>query len=127
MTGYTIRRCEQLDLETFPETIEEELRPAVRQVVLEIECHIDFSAPTCCQSATFVRPFFAFHYPLFFMKKIINNAELHFMPRMNAVFALDVATALRQIRGRGCHRCGKGPCFYSTSGPTGSLLVFYIV
>ena len=28
---------------------------------------------------------------------IINNAALHFMPRMNAVFALDVATALRQI------------------------------
>ena len=27
MTGYTVRRCEQL--ETFPETIEQELRPAV--------------------------------------------------------------------------------------------------
>ena len=27
MTGYTVRRCEQL--ETFPETIEPELRPAV--------------------------------------------------------------------------------------------------
>ena len=26
-----------------------------------------------------------------------NNAALHFMPCMNAVFALDVATALRQI------------------------------
>ena len=27
MTGYTVRRCEQLD--TFPETIEQELRHAV--------------------------------------------------------------------------------------------------
>ena len=27
MIGYTVRRCEQL--ETFPETIEQELRPAV--------------------------------------------------------------------------------------------------
>ena len=27
LTGYTVRRCEQLD--TFPETIEQELRPAV--------------------------------------------------------------------------------------------------
>ena len=26
-----------------------------------------------------------------------HNAGLHFMPRMNAVFALDVASALRQI------------------------------
>ena len=25
--------------------------------------------------------------------------------------------------GRLCHRCGKEPCFYSTRGPTGSLLV----
>ena len=58
---------------------------------------VDFSAPTCCQSATVVRPLFAFYCPLFFTKTIINNAALHFMPRMNAVFALDVATALRQI------------------------------
>ena len=34
---------------------------------------------------------------VFLRKIIINNAALHFMPRMNAVFALDVATALRQI------------------------------
>ena len=42
----------------------------------------------------------------------------------------------RWRHGRWCHRCGKGPCFYSTRGPTGSLLVlgqdpcpcaFYIV
>ena len=56
---------------------------------------VDFSAPSCCQSATFVRPLFAFYCPLFFYEKN-NNAALHFMPRMNAVFALDVATALRQ-------------------------------
>ena len=31
---------------------------------------------------------------VFYEKK---NAALHFMPRMNAVFALDVATALRHI------------------------------
>ena len=34
---------------------------------------IDLYAPTSCQSATFVRPRFAFC-PLFFTKKIINNA-----------------------------------------------------
>ena len=64
---------------------------------------VDFSAPICCQSATFVRPLFAFYGPLFFTKKKNNNnpanhnAALHFMPRMNAVFALDGATDLRQI------------------------------
>ena len=59
---------------------------------------VDFSAPTCCQSATFVRPLFAFYCPLFFMKIIINNAALHFMPHMNAVFVLDVATPLLRIK-----------------------------
>ena len=29
---------------------------------------IDFSAPTCCQSETFVRPLDAFYCPLFFTK-----------------------------------------------------------
>ena len=29
--------------------------------------------------------------------------------------------------GRWCHCCGKGPCFYSTRGPTGSLLVLTVV
>ena len=55
---------------------------------------VDFSAPTCCQSTTFVQPLFAFIVRCFLRKK---NAALHFMPRMNIVFALDVATALRQI------------------------------
>ena len=32
---------------------------------------VDFSAPTCCQSATIVRPLFAFYCPLCFTKKII--------------------------------------------------------
>ena len=32
---------------------------------------VHFSAPTCCQSATLVRPLFTFYCPLFFMKKII--------------------------------------------------------
>ena len=45
--------------------------------------------------ATFVRPLFAFYCPLFCTGE---NAALHFMPRMNAVFALDVAIALRQIK-----------------------------
>ena len=58
---------------------------------------VDFSAPTWCQSATFVRPLFAFYCPLFFTEKKNNNAALHFMSRMNAVFALDVAIALRQM------------------------------
>ena len=30
---------------------------------------VDFFAPTCCQSATFVRPLFAFYCPLFFTRK----------------------------------------------------------
>ena len=30
---------------------------------------INFYAPTCCQSATFVRPLFAFYCPLFFTGK----------------------------------------------------------
>ena len=59
---------------------------------------VDFFAPTCCQSATFVRPLFAFYCPLFFYEKNNNNnAALHFMPRMNAVFELDIATALWHI------------------------------
>ena len=51
-----------------------------------------------------MRPHFAFYCPLFLRKKeeeknpANHNAELHFMPRnFRAVFALDVATALRQI------------------------------
>ena len=63
----------------------------------DIDHGVNFSAPACCQSATFVRPLFAFYCPLYLRKKIMNNAALHFMPRMNAVFVLDVATALRQI------------------------------
>ena len=35
---------------------------------------VDFSTPTSCQSSTFVRPLFAFYCPVFFTKKIINNA-----------------------------------------------------
>ena len=31
---------------------------------------VNFSAPTCCQSATFVQPLFAFYCPLFFTKNI---------------------------------------------------------
>ena len=34
---------------------------------------VDCYAPTCCQSATFVRPRFAFYCPLFFCEKIIIN------------------------------------------------------
>ena len=33
---------------------------------------VDFSAPTSCQSATFVRPLFAFYYSLFLRKKIMQ-------------------------------------------------------
>ena len=57
---------------------------------------VGFAAPTCCQSATFLRPLFGFYCPLFFYGKN-SNAALHFKPRMDAVFALDVATALRLI------------------------------
>ena len=58
---------------------------------------VDFYAHTCYQSVT-VEPLFAFYCPLFCMEKIINNVV--FRPRRivyAAVFALDVATALRQI------------------------------
>ena len=34
---------------------------------------VDFSASTCCQSSTFVRPLFAFYCPLFFTKKTKTN------------------------------------------------------
>ena len=34
---------------------------------------VDFYTPTCCQSATFVRPFLRFIVLCFFTKKIINN------------------------------------------------------
>ena len=47
---------------------------------------VDFSVPTCCQSTTFVRPLLAFYCQLMFTKNNNNNAALHFMPRMNAVF-----------------------------------------
>ena len=32
---------------------------------------VNFSAPTCCQSATFVRPLFAFYCRLFFRKGLV--------------------------------------------------------
>ena len=38
---------------------------------------VDFSTPTCCQSATFVRPFFAFYCSLFFTGGGINAAFRH--------------------------------------------------
>ena len=38
---------------------------------------VDFSAPTCCQSATFVRPLFACYCPLFFTEKNNNVAIRH--------------------------------------------------
>ena len=62
-------------------------------------------------------------------KKRKKNAALHFMPRINAVFALDLSPPLygrliaRWRHGRWCHRCGKGPGFYSTRGPTGALVL----
>ena len=36
---------------------------------------------------------------VFFTKKIINNEALHFMPRMSAVYALEVATADESLDG----------------------------
>ena len=39
---------------------------------------VDFYAPTCCQSATFVRPLFAFYCPVFFTgKKMWHFATDH--------------------------------------------------
>ena len=58
---------------------------------------VDFYAPTCCLSATFVRPLFAFVL-CFLRQKIINNAVFrHRCDVYAAVFALDVTTALWQI------------------------------
>ena len=42
---------------------------------------VDFSTPTCCQSATFVRPFFAFYCSLFFtggklMQHFVTDAAM---------------------------------------------------
>ena len=58
---------------------------------------VDFYAHTCCQSTTF-GPLFALYCPLFFTILFFNNVA--FRPRRvvsAAVFALYVATALRQI------------------------------
>ena len=58
---------------------------------------VDFDAPTCCQSATFGQ-LFAFYCPLFFTIFFLNNAVYrHICDVYAAVFAFDVATALRQI------------------------------
>ena len=50
-----------------------------------IDHGVDFSSPTSCQSATFVRPLFAFYCTLFFTKKIIHNAA--FRHRRSNVYA----------------------------------------
>ena len=82
-----------------------------------LRLHVANSRPLCDR-------FLRFIVRCFLLKK--NNAALHLM---NAVFMLDVATALygrliaRWRHSRWCYHCGKGPCFYSTRGPTGSLLV----
>ena len=38
---------------------------------------VDCYAPTCCQSATFVRPLFAFYCPLFFTGKKVPFRHRH--------------------------------------------------
>ena len=102
---------------------------------------VDFSTATCCQSATFVRPLFALYCTLVFLRKIIiNNAA--FRHRRGDVYAARVKVlrnryiALREQmvsplygrliarwrHDRWCHRYGKGSCFNSTLGHTGSLL-----
>ena len=60
---------------------------------------VDFSAPTCCQSAIFVRPLFAFYCPLFFKEE---NEE-----------SLDGDT----VDGAAVVGRESGPCFYSTVDP----------
>ena len=95
---------------------------------------VDFSTPTSCQSATFVRPLFAFYCTLSFRKKIRNNAA--FRHRRGDVYAARLmvlrnrSIALRERwlpplygrliarwrHGRWCHRYGKGSCFNSTRG-----------
>ena len=55
-----------------------------------LRLYVDNPRPLC-------EGFLRFIVRFFLRQIIINNAALHFMPRMNAVFTLDVATALRQI------------------------------
>ena len=56
---------------------------------------VDFSRLHVANPQPLCDRFLRFIIGCFYTKK--NNAALHFMPRMNAVFALDAATALRQI------------------------------
>ena len=51
---------------------------------------IDFYAHTCYQSATFVRPFFAFYCRLFFTKKIINNVAFRHRSDVYATRLMDL-------------------------------------
>ena len=58
---------------------------------------VDFSRLHVANPRPLCDRFLRFIVRCFLRKIIINNAALHFMPCMNAVFALDVATTLRQI------------------------------
>ena len=88
----------------------------------------DFYTPTSCQSATFVRPLFALYCTLVFTGGIVNNAA--FRHRRGDVYAARLMIPplygrliARWRHGRWLHRYGKGSCFNSTRGHTGSLLV----
>ena len=93
---------------------------------------VDLYAPTCCQSVTFVRPLFAFYCPLCFTKKILNNVAFRHRPLTRCLrCATDgsaklincAARTAGSSHGRLIARWRHGRCFYSTRGPTGSLVV----
>ena len=102
---------------------------------------VNFSMPTSGQSATFVRPLFAFYCTLSFTK---NNNKLYgiSLPTHRCLRCATDGSAksincaartmtpplcsrliARSRHGRWCHRYGKGFCFNSTGGHTGYILV----
>ena len=64
---------------------------------------VDFSAPTCCQSANFVRPLFAFYCPLVFTEKK-NNAAFRHRRNVYAARLIDLRNRSIALRERWCHR-----------------------
>ena len=64
---------------------------------------VDFSAPTFCQSVIFVRPLFAFYFPLF-LRKNNNNAEFPHRRDVYAARLMGLRNRSTALRERWCHR-----------------------
>ena len=66
---------------------------------------VDFSTPTSCQSATYVRPLFAFYCTFFLRKQIINNAAFrHRRGDVSAARMIDLRNRSIALRERWYHR-----------------------